>query len=563
MATTLLVAIIGSSGGGTATLGHTDPTGFLATVEDQLHLCEAQIAAALFVALDGGKGMDSAKEETDSAALYHVNRFTATKTTTTPENPFSCSIVKRGTLAQVNEYCRKEDKKIAQAIERGQLHGLICISCHVGVFQHTLEAAAKKKIPVTGSGGTSLSKAVSLYKIRLVGNAGGSVATTSFTRAVSYTHSLAVDWGRVYQPWRRWRDTIKGPTALSVLNACLPAFWGVCLAKQILQYLSFLDDLIPYDIQTSTQLAISILENYALPTACGVIMATSCSEDAPSQRQISMSSLIKASVIASIVCYQSILGGLLAGWLVSQLTDHILFWCIFHNVPATMTNMMSAGGVGVFVALLILPVVPVLRSLTQCFRFALLKSVTFSIPTWRAMSGFAWGCLSCYGSKVGWYHAFFLPAILLEMELGDASFLGAVDELTLVLVCAGICLGNLFAPKLMATNMSHNDVAICSRGLLVNLLCGDFIEVCYPFMECSFIVNVGGYLASGLSCAWLVLEARDCEEVPKSSAYMPLPASIALACPHWYRMLVACLIAVGVSFSFTFLHHTLSRLKLS
>jgi hypothetical protein len=31
-----------------------------------------------------------------------------------------------------------------------------------------------------------------------------------------------------------------------------------------------------------------------------------------------------------------------------------------------------------------------------------------------------------YGSKIGWYHLIFLPLILLEMESGGPSFLGAL-----------------------------------------------------------------------------------------------------------------------------------------
>jgi hypothetical protein len=68
-------------------------------------------------------------------------------------------------------------------------------------FVKTLMAAAQTGIPVTGSGGTSLARAASLYGIvRLCGNAGDSVANTSVTRAVSYTHALSQAWQRDYRP---------------------------------------------------------------------------------------------------------------------------------------------------------------------------------------------------------------------------------------------------------------------------------------------------------------------------------------------------------------------------
>jgi hypothetical protein len=96
----------------------------------------------------------------------------------------------------------------------------------------------------------------------------------------------------------------------------------------------------------------------------------------------------------------------------------------------------------------------------------------------------------------------------MEMEAGSASFLGAVDELSLVLVCAGICAGNLAAAHLARTPaLSDADLALCRRGLRINVWFGDFIECCYPYMESSRAVSLGGYLGSALSSAWLVVNA--------------------------------------------------------
>jgi hypothetical protein len=554
-APTLSVAIIASSGGGTATLGHTNPPALLETIEEQLRLCHARVGAALFVSLDRGKGMDSANEMSDLATLYQVELDNKSS----PTCKLSCSVVKRDTLYEVNQYCREQQQKIAQAIQRGEIHGLICISCHVKLFQQTLQAAAAQNIPVTGSGGTSLSQAASLYELSLLGNAGGSVATTSFTRAVSYTRALALHWGRSYQPWKHSRST-RGPTFTSVLNSCLPIFWAICIAKSVLgtQLLRLGAQML--DLETALDLLMLSLQHFAIPTACCVIMATSCAEGS-SRRSIPVSSLIMASVVSSMACSQSLLSGLVAGWLVAQSTDRILYFCIFRNVPATMTNLLTSGGVGVLVMLAMLPVAPILRLLTAQIRFVILYSVSLPDRRLRALGGFIWGCLSCYSSKVGWYHTFFLPGILIEMELGEASFLGAIDELTLVLVCAGICLGNLVSRKLFHTELSSSDVALCRRGLSTNLLCGDFVEVCYPFMDRSLLVNVGGYFASGASSAWLVLSSQEREDVPKSLAYLPVFASIAVANSQWRRMAGASVIAVIISFLATLSHHALSSIK--
>jgi hypothetical protein len=550
------VAVIASSGGGAATLGHTNAVVLLQTVNDQLSLINARVVAALYVSLDGGKGMDSANEQTDHATLYQVDEIGG-GTDGDLDSPFlAVHLIKRGTLSQVNEYCLEQENKIAQSIEGDQIHGLICISCHVGIFERTLRAAAKKKIPVTGSGGSSLSSAASLHEIVLVGNAGGSVATTSYTRAVSFTHSLSVIWNIPYEPWKKPKGSdSQGASLTSILNACLPSFWGVCIAKCILGRASCLPGLVG--------LIMPVFENHTLPTICAVVAATSCCTKTTSQQAIPTSSLIMATVIASAACSQSVVSGLLAGWLVSQITDRMMFMCIFRGVPATMTNMISAGGVGVIVLMILSPVAPVFRLLTRFIRYGILCSVTWSSMYLRGFAGFAWGCLSCYGSKVGWYHSFFLPGILIEMELGEPSFLGAIDVLTLVLVCAGICFGNLASRRLLPLplEISDSDAALCKRGLYINLLCGDFVEVCYPFMERHVALNAGGYLASGLSTAWLVLEAQEGKDVPKSMAYLPVVVSLALSGAQSYRMMVASAVAFGFSFLTAFIHHTASSMK--
>jgi hypothetical protein len=275
-----------------------------------------------------------------------------------------------------------------------------------------------------------------------------------------------------------------------------------------------------------------------------------------------------SSVLASSVCRQSVLGGLLAGWLVRLLTNRLFFYCIFANLPSTMTNLVSTGITGCAVAMLLLPMVPLLRQFTVLVRWMITWSIVGgpllaadeeSALLVRCGLAFAWGCLCCYGSKVGWYHSYFLPAILIEMELGDASFLGAIDELALVLVCAGICAGNLLSLKICqfwnaeSRNVDIEDNTLCRRGLYINLLCGDFVEVCYPNMDRHRMINFSGYVGAGLSSAVLVASATSAEQVPRSLAYLPLPLSILLAHHNWYRMAVACSIAAGIPFVMTLL----------
>uniref|UniRef100_A0A7S4IXA2 Uncharacterized protein n=1 Tax=Odontella aurita TaxID=265563 RepID=A0A7S4IXA2_9STRA len=207
-----------------------------------------------------------------------------------------------------------------------------------------------------------------------------------------------------------------------------------------------------------------------------------------------------------------------------------------------MTNIIVAGGVGTFVAMVLQfcgitsalgAVTLAIRSLVRLsFLPVNIGSVAMSTPPTGL--GFAFGCFFCYGSKVGWYHSFFLPIILVEMECGEGSIWGAVDECTLVLVSAGICTANivyswLFRKKSesMPPQRLHNsDHDVSLRGLKINLLCGDFIEAAYPFMERSVIVNAFAYLASGVSTEILFRERAD---NVLGSAYLPVMLSLYLA----------------------------------
>jgi hypothetical protein len=183
------VALIGSSGGGTATLGHTQASEFVNTIDVELeNISESvSLSTAIFVSLDGGKGMDSATEE-DGATLYHLSN--------------GVQKFHHGTLKEINERVQYLELGLAKDIQDGNIHGLVSISSKVSIFSRTLQAAAEKDLPVTGTGGTSLSMASSKYKIRLVGNAGGSVATTPLTKAISFSHALAKSWNLQYMPWK-------------------------------------------------------------------------------------------------------------------------------------------------------------------------------------------------------------------------------------------------------------------------------------------------------------------------------------------------------------------------
>ena len=522
------VALIGSSGGGTATLGHTQPLEFFRIIQEELDRIIANggkesimLSQAVFISLDDGRGMDSTSGS-ESATLYHIED--------------SVQQLHHGKLDEINQQVAELDKNLAESINCGNIQGLISVSCKVSLFSKTLQAAAERDIPVTGTGGQSLSLAASTHNIRLVGNAGGSVATTLQTKAISFTHALAKDWKLDYSPWISKPDSIRKrhyPTWRSVLNSCLPAFWGVVVCKRFI---------LGMILSTTSNYALLFeqLESFALPTACAVVMATS---------RRNSSNVMMAAVIASTACRQSVLGGLLAGWIASFLEERILCFCILYgNVPATMTNLLSTGLVGVLTAALVFPFAIFLGACTQWFRstviISLLEERQDGYEALRVLSLFSLGCVFCYGSKVGWYHSIFLPIILIEMELGDASFLGAVDQLVLVLVSAGICAATWITG-------GEKDVSLVKRGVLINLSCGDFIEACYPIMEKHAVINYAGYAASGISVAMMTADS-------KSSAYFPFPLSIWLA-ESRKQMALASAVAAGIPFFATLLNHFVTK----
>lgn len=520
--------LIGSSGGGTATLGHTEPAEFIQTIVNELKKIDGAIVSldeVVFVSLDNGKGMDSSDEK-DPASRFHLSG--------------EMHHIYRGSLKEINCRVLELDTRISKDIQDGKFEGLISVSCKPALFAKTLNAAAARELPLTGTGGTSLSAISSTYGVKLVGNAGGSVATTPLTKAISFTHALAQTLSLSYRPWTIGSSK-NLPTWRSVLNSSLPAFWGVMLCKRLLiQWRA--EDWLP-----NATLLIDILESYALPIVCAVAMANS---------RRSSPGVVMGAVIAGSACHKTVLGGLLAGWFVSLFEERLLYLCILYgNLPATMTNLLTTGFVGVIVAGFMTPLGPYLASATELMRGCIavllepcddeqvheaLRLATLSMI----------GSVFCYGSKVGWYHSIYLPVILIEMEVGDAAVFGCIDQLTLVLVGAGICSATLFWA---VASGKMEDRSLVTRGLLINLLCGDFIEVCYPIMEQDPIVNFGGYLAS--ACSTCILSI-DC----KSSAYLPVPIALWLA-DDWELTILAFSVAFGISFLSTLASAILTTMR--
>ena len=376
----MAIVVIGSSGGGTATLGHTNAQDLLTTIHHEFtklkvphnHNEQEQqqehgtktvrttndgrflgVRFALFVS--ASVSMDSIDPKKDVATLWTVgvddnndmsmNMNTKIKKGSSRQDgkvlddtvhvaagtstSFQVTKYFTGILEEVNQIAKElGEKYISSAIlaENSSIQGIVCISCDPKDVNYSiLAAAAKVGLPITGSGGTSLSAAMTIHKgLSLVGNSGGSVATTTYTRAVSYCSAISKHWGLDYTYSSSTNDcsstsmsttTVTGnnskPHIGSILDACLPSFLAVCVACQVMTRNTLFANLFVFFKGTQF---LSQLEYQALPTVCSVVAATSLSPEHGS-------TAVMASVIASMSCHGSILAGLLAGWLVSSLVS--------------------------------------------------------------------------------------------------------------------------------------------------------------------------------------------------------------------------------------------------
>lgn len=382
------VVLIGSSGGGTATLGHTKTSDFVKLIDDHLHSIgnessRVTLSTVLFVSLDSGTGFDSVSGD-ESASLLVI------------QDGASKQATYHDTLDGINEMVKEFEKSTAVGIEEGKVHGLILVSCKPSLVSNILRAAAKRKIPVTGTGGSSLAAATTEFKIRLIGNSGGSVGTTPETKSISFASALSKDWNLEYNPWKSKSTKPHPPSWKSVLNSCLPGFWSIALFKRLILTTPVLGGWLP---EGDRERLIFVIESYALPMLCAVIMATS---------RRNVETVQMSAVLAASACYKTIFGGLIAGWLVALFEEHLLYTSILYwKLPATATNLITGGLVGVFTATLMAPICPYLRMMTELYR-------NISISYLWDLSGnhindyvhliasSILGFLFCLGSKLGW-----------------------------------------------------------------------------------------------------------------------------------------------------------------
>ncbi|MEG0279454.1 MAG: PTS sugar transporter [Morganella sp. (in: enterobacteria)] len=499
------IVILGSSGGNLYNLGGADPEKLLSEIYTQCHSADICIAAVQFIAAQAS--MDVAKPTT-AAAVY-----TLTEEDAVPAVTFS------GTLADVNDAVRDSDARIAQQIEQGDIDGIIVMSGDPhNANRLALAAAAAKKIPVVGTGGTSMAH-IAASGASVIATS-GTTGTTSRTRAISFASSLCKHWGMKFRPILGAANTPGGPSDKSLLKRMnirgimIPALPGF-IAMAIVLALSHIPGLESLD-------AIFQLLLKGLPVIVAVIAAKQVSE----LDEVS----IVAGVVAGVLSVEGgLIGGIAGGIMAGVFVRYLFTLCLNWKFPMTTVNIVAGGISGLAAGLIMYYFLSPLALMGGNYiKLALESTLAFS----PVLAGLLAGLVIWPAILGGVYHAVILPLVLLEMEKSGVSFLGAVDMVGLVMVAAGINLANVIAPR------ERSEAAVAAPGLLINMGFGTFVESAYPFMFANKIVFGGAILSAGIG--GMMLGMFDVKGV----AYVPAFASPFLSNNAVYMALTMTVILI-------------------
>ena len=194
------VGLVGSSGGGAATLGHLSPTSIVLQLRRELSQCDCELVSVVLVV--SPTPLDYAAPDSP-AELYALGL------------DGSLQVLATGTLEAINNLVRAVDRSLAtetgqsasrepsleQALLELQLNapavqaidalpawcsldGLVSISSSpTDVNKCVFESLAGLGLPVVATGGTSVGQ-MAAAGVNVVGASGGSVATTPASKAI-------------------------------------------------------------------------------------------------------------------------------------------------------------------------------------------------------------------------------------------------------------------------------------------------------------------------------------------------------------------------------------------
>lgn len=504
------VAILGSSGGNLYSLGGKYPKQLLTEIIAQTDAAKMNVSAIQFISAE--TSMDTAKDQT-KASLY-----------TLKENELTT--IFQGSLKDTNLEAEKLDLEISKKIKKGLIDGLILMSVDPDhANKHAILAAAEMKIPIVGTGGTSMGN-VSSKKGNVI-SVSGTTGTTNRTRAISFIASLAKHWGIKYRPifaqtndqsnHEKNENPFKRINIRGIMISSLPAFisMALILALSKIPFFSGLSDV--FDIIIT-----------ALPVVIAVIAAKQVSD----LDEVS----VVAGIIAGVLSIDGgIIGGMLGGIGAGLLVQFLFTQCVKWRFPMTTVNIVAGGLSGIISGLVIYYILgPIALLVGDSIKLLIEQTVAFS----PVLAGAVAGLLIWPAILGGVYHAAILPIVLLEMEQTGASFLGAVDMVALVVVAAGINLANIIFPR------NKGEAAVATPGFLINLGFGTFVESAYPFMFSNKVVFGGAILSGGIGGMLVGLFNV------KGTAYLPTFVA-PFASTNMFGLIIAMLASLTCAFVIT------------
>jgi fructose-specific phosphotransferase system IIC component len=460
------VAILGSSGGNLFYLGGKEPEKLLEELLLQIDAAGMVCGSLQFIAAKAS--MDSVKQDTP-AELFSWDDITHKPT-----------VIARGTIADINAAASHLDSEIAAKITNNEIDAVIFMSADPnGANKSAVDAAAEKKLPATGTGGTSMAAIASkgVYVISTSGTTG----TTNRTRAVTFLTSLSKHFGVPYRP------VIGKATDSNQLEpSSVRAFQRINLRGMMLSSL-------PGFIAMALVLALSKIPGLTMLgevfdlmiNALPVILAVVAAKQVADLDDVS----IVAGIVAGVLSVKGgIIGGIIGGILAGLLVQYIFKKCVEWKFPATTVNIAAGGIAGLISGLAVFFLIaPVALWLGEGIRSLL----DLLVSTNGIIAGLIAGLLIWPAIIGGIYHAAILPIVLLEMEQTGNSFLGAVDMVGLVMVSAGITLANIVSPR------DKGESAVAAPGFAINMGFGTFVEAAYPFMFSNKYIFAGAILSSG------------------------------------------------------------------
>lgn len=506
------LAIVGSSGGNLYNQGGNDPEGMMREIFAQADSAGIEVGYIQFIGTTST--MDGISMEA-KARLYTLNG----------KNSLGTSEEK--TLAEINELSQESDRELARMIRSGEIDGIMLMSCDPkGVNKEAVMAAAEMKIPVAGTGGTSMAD-TQAAGCRVIA-ASGTTGTTNRTRAISAVSAFAKEWKIKYNPVigssggskNQESNVWKRINFRGIMMAAMPGFiaMALCLAVSKLPGLSGLEDVF--------NLLVGILP---------VIVATIAAKQISGMDEVG---IVAGIVGGSLAVDGGIIGGILVGIMAGILVYYISGFCFKHKVPGTTANIAAGGLAGLLAGLAgKYALAPVALIAGNGIKMAIDWTLSYNPVLAGAVAGFAiW-----FAIIGGVYHAAILPIVLLEMESSGFSFLGAVDLCGMVMVCAGIQLANIVKPR------NPGDRASAVPNILINLAFGTFVEAAYPFMFSSKKVFAGAIGAATIAGTLIGLFHVKC------TAYIPCFLAPFMSNDRIVQTVICMLAAMGCGFAFTLL----------